>query len=108
MANTKPSLIHIVATRGLRIPIFTGSSTDLKPCVTALKMKQRIYKLTDSDLVNQSYAFSDGIVSEWIGNYLDDHADIPSKDLFEELTAQCGEFVNSTGAIQTLMKIKQK
>ena len=34
-------------------------------------------------------------MSECIGNYLDDHQDIPSKDLFEELTAQYGEFVNS-------------
>ena len=47
-------------------------------------------------------------MSEWIGNYLDDHPDIPSKDLFEELTAQYGEFVNSTDAARALMKIKQK
>ncbi len=48
------------------------------------------------------------LYSEWIGNYLDDHPDIPSKDLFEELTAQYGEFVNSTDDARSLMKVKQK
>ena len=36
------------------------------------------------------------------------YPDIPRKDLFEELTAQYGEFVNSTDAAQALMKVKQK
>ena len=108
MTNTNPSLIHIVATSGSRIPIFTGRPIDLKPWLAALKKKQRIYKLNDSEVKTLAYDFSDGIVLEWIGNYLDDHPDIPSKDLFEELTAQYGEFVNSTDAARALVKIKQK
>ena len=60
------------------------------------------------ELINLSNDFSDGVVSEWIGNYLDDHPDIPSKDLFEKLTAQYGEFVNSTDASRALMKIEFK
>ena len=114
MANTNPSLIPIVATSGLRVPIFIGKPTDLKPWLAALKKKQRIYKLTDSELINQAYDFSDGIVSEWIGNYLDDHPDILSKDLFEKLMAQYGEFVNSpycaisfsNRSARALMKVK--
>ena len=108
MANTNPSLIHIVATSGSRISIFTGRPTDLKPWLAAFRKKQWSYKLTDSELINLAYDFSDGIVSEWIGNYLVDRPDIPSKDLFEELTAQYGEFVNSTDAARALMKVKQK
>ena len=108
MANTHLSVIHIVATSGSKIPIFTGRPTNLKPWRAALKKKQRIYKLTDSELINLTYDFSDGIVSEWIGNYLDDHPDISRKDLFEELTAQYGEFVNSADAARALMKVKQK
>ena len=108
MASTNPSLILIVATNGSKIPIFIGRPTELKPWLAALKKKQRIYKLTDSLLINLAYDFLDGIVSEWIGNYLDDYPDIPSKDLFEELTAQYGEFVNSSDAAWALMKVKQK
>ena len=107
MANTNPSLIHIVATSGSRIPIFTRRPTDLKSWLAALKKKQRINKLTDSELINLAYDFSDSIVSEWIGNYLVDRPDIPRKDLFEEPTAKYGEFVNSTGAARALMKIKK-
>ena len=61
MTNTKPSLIHIVATSGSKIPIFTGRPTDLKPWLVALEKKQRIYKLTDSELINLAYDFSDGL-----------------------------------------------
>ena len=75
---------------------------------SSIKKKQRIYKLTDSELINLAYDFSDGILSEWIGNYHDDHPDIPNKDLFEELTAQYGEFANSTDATRALMKVKLK
>ena len=106
MANINPSLIQIVATSGSKIPIFTGMPTDLKPWLAALKKKQRINKITDSELINLAYDFSHDR-SEWIGNYLDDHPDIPSKDLSEELTAQYGEFVNSTDAARAL-KVKQK
>ena len=108
MANTNPSLIHIVAANGSKIPIFTGRPTDLKQWLAALKKKQWIYTLTDLRLINLAYDFSDDIVWEWIGNYLDDHPDIPSKDLFEELTAQYGDFVNFTDAARALMKVKQK
>ena len=48
------------------------------------------------------------IVSEWIVSYLDDHPDIPRKDLFEEQTTQYGEFVNSTDTVRALMKIKKE
>ena len=64
MANTKLSLIHIVATSGSKIPIFTGRLTDLKPWLAALKKKQRINKLTDSELINLACDFSDSIVLE--------------------------------------------
>ena len=72
------------------------------------KKKQPIYKLTDSELINLAYDFSDGIVSEWIGNYLNDHPDISSKDLLEELMAQHGEFVNFTDATRGFDEDKTK
>lgn len=45
-----------------------------------------------------AYDFFDGITSEWIGEYLDNHKDVPSSELFEQLFAQYGELVNSTDA----------
>ena len=57
MANTNPSLIHIVAPSGSKIPIFTGKPTDLKPWLAVLKKKLRIYKLTDLELINLANDF---------------------------------------------------
>ena len=37
MADTNPSVIHIIATSGSKIPIFTGRPTDLKRWLAALK-----------------------------------------------------------------------
>ena len=58
-------------------------------------------------MINLVYNFSDDIVSEWIGDYLEDHPDISSKELFKQISAQYGEFADSTDATPALIKIKQ-
>ncbi len=105
MADT--SSIHIVVTNGLKIPMYTGKQAELKPWMTALLKKERIYKLTDSELVTLAYDFTEGIASAWIGeNY--DHPDVSSAELFQLLNAQFGEIINSLDAARTLIRIKQK
>ena len=74
----------------------------------ALKKKQRVHDLTDAELINLAYDYSDGIVSEWIGSYLDDHPDTSSKTLFDEITAQYGEFINPADAARALIKVTQE
>ena len=46
-------------------------------------------------------------MSEWIDNYLDDYPDIFSKELFEQISAQNGEFSKNADAARDLIKIKQ-
>ena len=98
----------MLVTAGSKIPIFTGRPTDLKPWLMALKKKQRVHDLTDAELINLAYDYSDGIVSEWIGSYLDDHPDTSSKTLFDEITAQYGEFINPADAARALIKVTQE
>ena len=98
----------MLVTAGSKIPIFTGRPTDLKPWLMALMKKQRVHDLTDAELINLAYDYSDGIVSEWIGSYLDDHPDTSSKTLFDEITAQYGEFINPADAARALIKVTQE
>ena len=65
--------IFKVATSGSKIPIFTGKASGFHSWVEALKKKARIYQLTQTELVNLAYDYSDGVVSEYIGLYLDDY-----------------------------------
>ena len=108
MATSRPSIFPMLVTAGSKIPIFTGRPTDLKPWLMALKKKQRVHDLTDAELINLAYDYSDGIVSEWIGSYLDDHPDTSSKTLFDEITAQYGEFINPADAARALIKVTQE
>ena len=96
-----------LVTVGSKVPIFTGRLTDLKLWLMALKKKQWVHDLTDAELINLAYDYSDGIVSEWIGSYLDDHPDTSSKTLFDEITAQYGEFINPADAARALIKVTQ-
>ena len=75
---------------------------------TLTKKKERIYKLTDPELVTLAYDFTEGIASAWIGENLDDHPDVSSAVLFQLLNAQFGEIANSPDAARTLIRIKQK
>ena len=108
MATSRSSISSMLVTAGSKIPIFTGRPTDLKPWLRALKKKQRVHDLTDAELINLAYDYSDGIVSEWIGSYLDDHPDTSSKTLFDEITAQYGEFINPADAARALIKVTQE
>ena len=108
MATSRSSISPMLVTAGSKVPIFTGRPTDLKPWLMALKKKQRVHDLTDAELINLAYDYSDGIVSEWIGSYLDDHPDTSSKTLFDEITAQYGEFINPADAARALIKVTQE
>ena len=76
--------------------------------MTVLLKKEWIYKLTDPELVALAYDFTDGIASEWIGEYLNDHLDIYSAELFQQLNAKFRETANSTEAAQAVIRMKQK
>ena len=103
-----PSSIHRVLTNGSKIHLSTGKPAELNPWMTAELKKERIYKLTDPEFVALAYGFTDGITSEWIGEYLDDHMDVSSAELFQQLIAQFGEIANSTYAAWALIRMKQK
>ena len=105
MATT--SLIHRALTNSSKIPMYTGKPAELNPWMTALQKKERIYKLTDPELVDLAYDFTDGIASEWIGEYLVNHPDVTSAELFQQLNAQFGEVANSTEAARDLITMKQ-
>ena len=87
MANINPGPVNRVIINRSKIPIFTRKLTNLKPWLTVLKKKEQIYKLIDPELINLAYDFSNGIMSGWIGDYFDDHQDISSKELFEQISA---------------------
>ena len=61
----------------------------------------------DAELINLAYDYSDGVVSEWIGSYLDNHPDTSSKTLLNEITAQYGKFINPADAARALIKVTQ-
>ena len=107
MATSRSSISPMLVTAGSKVPIFTGRLTDLKPWQMALKKKQRVHDLTDAELINLAYDYSDEIVSEWIGSYLDNHPDTSSKTLFDEITEQYGEFINPADATWALIKVTQ-
>lgn len=107
MANTNQAPFNRILTGGSKIPIFTGKPSDFGPWLAALKKKERIYQLTDSELVNLAYDFTDGLVSEMIGEFLDDHPNCTSKDLLDQIAAQYGEFTNAADAARALIRIKQ-
>ena len=65
--------IFKVDTSGSKIPIFTGKASEFQAWVEAPKKKAGIYQLTQTELVNLAYEYSDGVVSEYIGLYLDDN-----------------------------------
>ena len=69
--------------------MYPGKPAELLPWMTALlKRKERIYKVIDPELVALAYDFTDGIASEWIGEYLDDHLNVFNAELFQQLNAQ--------------------
>ena len=78
--------IFKVATSGSKIHIFMGKASEFQAWVEALKKKARIYQLTQTELVNLAYDYSDGVVSECIGLYLDDNHGSNWGDLLEQLT----------------------
>lgn len=73
MVDTNIGSVHKVISSESKIPIFTGKAVEVRPWLAALKKKEWINKLTDSELVNLAYDFSERISSEWIGEYLDNH-----------------------------------
>ena len=107
MGTSRSSISLMLVTAGSKVPIFTGRPTDLKPWPMALKKKQRVHDLTDAELINLAYDYSDGIVSEWIGSYLDDHPDTSTKTLFDKIIAQYGEFIKPADAARALIKVTQ-
>ena len=107
MENTSISSVMNVLTSGSKIPIFTGKPVDLEPWLAALKKKARIYKLTDPELVNLAYDFSDGTPSEWIGDFLEEHPNTSSTELFKQLSALYGEFANPVEAARALIRVRQ-
>ena len=100
--------IFKVATGGSKIPIFTGKASKFQAWVEALKKKAKIYQLTQTELVNLAYDYSDGVVSEYIGLYLDDNPGCNWGDLLEQLTNQYSDYTSATDAARALIKIKQR
>lgn len=100
--------IFKVAASGSKIPIFTGKACAFSAWVQALKKKARIYQLTQTELVNLAYDYSDGVVSEYIGLYLDDNPESNWGDLLEQLTNQYSDYTSATDAARALIKIKQR
>ena len=58
--------------------------------------------------MNLAYDYSDGVVSEYIGLYLDDNPGCKWGDLLEQLTNQYSDYTSATDAARTLIKIKQR
>ena len=58
------SSINRVLRKGSKIPIYTGKLAEFRPWMTALLKKERIYKLTDPELVALACDFTDGIASD--------------------------------------------
>ena len=100
--------IFKVATSGSNIPIFTEKASEFQAGVEALKKKARIYQLTQTELVNLAYDYSDGVVSEYKGLYLDDNPGSTWGDLLEQLTHQYSDYTCATDAARALIKIKQR
>ena len=65
--------INMIGSGESRVPIFKGKSSEFQTWVEAIKKKSKIYKLSQADIVNLAYDYSDGVVSEYIGLYLEDH-----------------------------------
>lgn len=107
MAITKQSQFNRVLTVGSKIPIFTGKPSDSRPWLAAPKKKERFYQLTDTELINLTYDFTEGLVSEMIGEFLDDHSNCTSNDLLDQEAAQYSKFTNAANAARSLTKIKQ-
>jgi len=97
-----------IAASGSKIPIFTGKASEFPHWVEALKKKARIYQLTQTELVNLAYDYSDGVVSEYIGLYLDDNPESKWGDLLVQLTNQYSDYTSATDAARALIKVKQK
>ena len=58
--------------------------------------------------MNLAYDYSDGVVSEYIGLYLDDNPRSNWGDLLEQLTNQYSDYTSVTDAARALIKIKQR
>ena len=58
--------------------------------------------------MNLAYDYSDGMVSEYIGLYLDDNPGSNWGDLLEQLTNQYSDNTSATDATRALIKIKQR
>ena len=83
--------IFKVATSGSKIPTFTGKASEIQTWVEPLKKKKkkaRIYQLIQTELVNLAYDYSDRVVSEYIGLYLDENPGCNWGDLLKQLTNQ--------------------
>ena len=58
--------------------------------------------------MNLAYDYSDRVVSEYIGLYLDDNPESNWGDLLEQLTNQYSDYTSATDAARALIKIKQR
>ena len=58
--------------------------------------------------MNLAYDYLDGVVSEYIGLYLDDNLKSNWGDLLEQLTNQYSDYTSATDAARALIKIKQR
>ena len=58
--------------------------------------------------MNLAYDYSDGVVSEYIGLYLDHNPGSNWGDLLKQLTNQYSDYTSATDAARALIKIKQR
>ena len=100
--------INIIGSGGSRVPIFKGKSSEFQTWVEAIKKKSKIYKLSQADIVNLAYDYSDGVVSEYIGLYLEDHPECSWEELLQQLNNQYGNCTSAANAARALIKVRQK
>lgn len=55
-----------------------------------------------------AYDYSDGVVSEYIGLYLEDHPECSWDELLKQLTHQYGDCTSAANAARALIKVRQK
>ena len=100
--------INIIGSSGSRVPIFKGKSSEFQTWVETIKKKSKIYKISQADIVNLAYDYSNGVVSEYIGLYLEDHPECSLEELLQQLNKQYGNCTSTANAARALIKVRQK
>ena len=100
--------INIIGSGGSRVLIFKGKSSEFQTWVEALKKKSKIYKLSQTDIINLAYDYSDGVVSKYIGLYLEYHPECSWEELLQQRNNQYGNCTSATNAARALIKVRQK